>query len=71
MPAKREVIERKGDKRYARGDKEGQFTNDQTSVGKSFPAESALKGQEGCAERQGDRETRKNASRGLHSMIAI
>ena len=38
--SKREVIQpHKGDKRYARRDKEGQFTNDQVNVGKSLGAD--------------------------------
>jgi len=59
MPAKREVIEPKGDKRYARRDKEGQFTKDQTSVGKSLAADRRTKAKKVVPKGQGDRGDQK------------
>lgn len=56
---KREVIEpNPGDKRYARRDKEGQFSKDQTDVGRSSAADqrqqSGTKSKPGYGDR-GDR----------------
>ena len=58
----RQLIEPKpGDKRYARRDDKGQFTDDQTDVGRSLAADRrqhsktpAKKGQGDRGDRQGD-----------------
>ena len=58
--SKREVIEpHKGDKRYARRDKEGQFTNDQVNVGKSLGADRRSKAKTVVPKGQGDRGDQK------------
>ena len=61
MSAKREVIQPKpGDKRYARRDKEGQFTKDQTSVGKSLAADRRTHAKTVVPKGQGDRGDQKS-----------
>lgn len=58
--SKREVIQpHKGDKRYARRDKEGQFTNDQVNVGKSLGADRRSKAKTVVPKGQGDRGDQK------------
>ena len=58
--SKREVIEpQKGDKRYARRDKEGQFTTDQVNVGKSLSADRRSKAKTVAPKGQGDRGDQK------------
>ena len=59
MPAKRELIEPKGGKRYARRDKEGQLTQDQTSVGKSLAADRRTKAKKVAPKGQGDHGDQK------------
>ncbi len=57
----RELIEpNKDDKRYARRDKDGQFTSDQTSVGKSLAADQRQKSKTAAKKGQGDRGDRQN-----------
>jgi hypothetical protein len=61
MSAKREVIQPKpGDKRYARRDQEGQFTKDQTSVGKSLAADRRTHAKTVVPKGQGDRGDQKS-----------
>lgn len=56
---KREIIEpMPGDKRYARRDDEGHFTNDQTDVGKSSDADQRQHSQTKAKPGQGDRGDR-------------
>ncbi len=62
MPIKREVIKPKeGDKRYARRDKEGQFTQDQVAVGKSLAADRRTKSKTVVPKGQGDRGDQKKS----------
>ena len=56
----REVIQpHKGDKRYARRDKQGQFTDNQVSVGKSLAADRRSKAKTVVPKGQGDRGDQK------------
>jgi len=56
----REVIEpHKGDKRYARRDKQGQFTEKQVNVGKSITADKRTKAKTTVPKGQGDRGDEK------------
>jgi len=56
---KRELIEPKlGDKRYARRDGEGSFTDDQTDVGKSSAADQRQHAKTRAKQGQGDRGDR-------------
>jgi len=58
----RELIEpNQGDKRYARRDKEGQFTSDQTKVGKSLAADRRHKAKTVSKKGEGDRGDRKSS----------
>jgi hypothetical protein len=60
MAIKREVIEPKpGDKRYARRNKEGQFTENQASVGKSLAADRRKHAKKVVPKGQGDRGDQK------------
>jgi hypothetical protein len=60
MAIKREVIQPKtGDKRYARRSKSGQFTDDQTSVGKSLAADQRTRAKNVVPKGQGHRGDRK------------
>jgi hypothetical protein len=57
---KREVIQpHSNDKRYSRRDKEGQFTTDQVSVGKSLSADRRSKSKTVVPKGQGDRGDQK------------
>jgi hypothetical protein len=56
----REVIKpHKGDKRYARRDSQGQFTEKQVNVGKSLAADRRTKAKTIVPEGQGDRGDEK------------
>ena len=56
----REIIEpNKGDKRYARRDDQGQFTQDQTNVGRSLSADRKRKAKTVAKKGEGDRGDRK------------
>ena len=57
MPAKRELIEPKGDKRYVRRDPEGRF-KESDDVGRSLAADQRKKAKPG----QGDKGDRKRKS---------
>ena len=58
--SKRETIEpNKDDKRYARRDEQGQFTNDQVPVGKSLTADRRSKAKTVVPKGQGDRGDQK------------
>ena len=62
MQRKREVIEpTPGDKRYARRSKEGQFTADQTDVGRSLAADRKNHAKKVVPKGQGDRGDQKRA----------
>jgi hypothetical protein len=63
MPArKREVIQPKaGDKRYARRDKNGQFSEDQVAVGKSLAADRRTYAKKVVPKGQGDRGDQKKS----------
>jgi hypothetical protein len=57
--SKRELIEpTPGDKRYARRDEQGQFTSDQTDVGKSLAADQRRRSSTKAKPGQGDRGDR-------------
>lgn len=57
----RELIEpNKGDKRYVRRDKNGQFTSDQTDVGKSLAADRRQHSKTPAKKGQGDRGDRQH-----------
>lgn len=56
----RELIEpNKGDKRYVRRDDQGQFTDDQTNVGKSSAADQRQHSKTPAKPGQGDRGDRQ------------
>lgn len=60
MPLKRELIEpHTGDKRYARRDVKGQFTEDQVAAGKSLAADRRTKSKTIVPKGQGDRGDQK------------
>jgi hypothetical protein len=56
----RETIDTGNSKRYVRRDKEGQFTKDQTSVGKSLAADRRQKAKTVAKKGEGDRGDRKS-----------
>jgi hypothetical protein len=57
---KRELIEpHAGDKRYARRDEQGQFTDDQADVGKSLAADQRQHSKTPAKPGQGDRGDRQ------------
>ena len=59
---KREVIEpHKGDKRYARRDSQGQFTDSQANVGRSLATDRRSKSKTVAAKGQGDRGDQKRS----------
>jgi hypothetical protein len=61
---KRELIEpHKGDRRYARRDATGHFTEKQAAVGRSLAADRRSKSKTIAKKGQGDRGDRKSASR--------
>lgn len=58
----REIIEpHKGDKRYARRDSQGQFTEKQVKVGKSLSADRRTKAKTTVPKGQGDRGDEKRS----------
>ena len=58
----REVIQpKKSDKRYARRDQQGQFTNNQVIVGKSLAADQRSKAKTAAPKGQGDRGDQKKS----------
>jgi hypothetical protein len=58
--SKREVIQpHKGDKRYARRNEQGQFTDNQVNVGKSLAADRRGKAKTVVPKGQGDRGDQK------------
>src|ERR1700745_3856861 len=60
--SKREVIEpNKGDKRYARRDAQGQFTESQVNVGRSLAADRRSKSKTVAPKGQGDRGDQKKS----------
>ena len=62
MPEKRTIIEPpKGDKRYIRRHEQGQFTEDQTDVGKSLAANRRTHSKTAAPKGQGDRGDQKKA----------
>jgi hypothetical protein len=57
---KRELIEpNKGDKRYVRRDQQGQFTDDQTDVGRSLAADQRQHSKTPAKPGEGDRGDRQ------------
>jgi len=63
MPAKRTLIEPKGDKRYIRRDDSGQFTEDQVNVGKSLASDRRTHAKTVAPKGQGDRGDQKKSSK--------
>jgi hypothetical protein len=61
MPAKRELIEPKGDKRYVRRDAEGRF-KESDDVGRSLAADQRKKAKKVAKPGQGDKGDRKRKS---------
>ena len=62
MPRKREEIEpTKGDKRYARRDEQGQFTESQDDVGRSLKQDRKQSARGAAPKGQGDRGDRKRS----------
>jgi hypothetical protein len=61
MPAKRELIEPKGDKRYVRRDNEGRF-KESDDVGRSLAADQRKKTKTVAKPGQGDKGDRKRKS---------
>ena len=60
MPSKRETIQpHAGDKRYVRRNKAGEFTSDQTSVGRSLAADRRSQAKTVVPKGQGDRGDQK------------
>jgi hypothetical protein len=55
----RELIDTGNSKRYIRRDEQGQFTKDQTSVGKSLAADRQRKAKTVARKGEGDRGDRK------------
>jgi hypothetical protein len=57
---KRQVVQpHAGDRRYARRDEQGQFTEDQVAVGKSLAADRRTKAKTVAPKGQGDRGDQK------------
>ena len=64
MPRKRELIEpHEGDKRYARRDAEGRFTEDQVDGGRSLAADRKSKSKTVAPKGQGDKGDQKRPKR--------
>ena len=64
MARKREIIEpNAGDKRFARRDAEGRFTEDQTDVGRSLSADQRSKSKTTVPKGMGDRGDQKKPKR--------
>ena len=64
MARKREMIEpNEGDKRFARRDAEGRFTEDQTNVGRSLAADRRNESKTTVPKGMGDRGEQKKPKR--------
>ncbi|PYP80927.1 MAG: hypothetical protein DMD35_03385 [Gemmatimonadetes bacterium] len=64
MARKREMIEpNDGDKRYARRDAEGRFTEEQSNVGRSLSADRRTKSKTEVPKGMGDRGEQKKRKR--------
>jgi hypothetical protein len=64
MPRKREVIEpNEDDKRFARRDEEGKFSDDQTDVGRSLASDRRSKSKTTVPKGMGDRGDQKKKKR--------
>ena len=64
MPRKSQLIEpHEGDKRYARRDAEGRFTEDQVDVGRSLAADRKSKSKTVAPKGQGDKGDQKRPKR--------
>ena len=64
MPRKRETIEpNEGDKRFARRDAEGQFTEEQSNVSRSLSADKRSKSKTTVPKGMGDRGEQKKPKR--------
>jgi hypothetical protein len=64
MARKREIIEpNAGDKRFARRDEEGRFTEDQTDVGRSLSADRRSASKTTVPKGMGDRGDQKKPKR--------
>ena len=64
MARKREMIEpNEGDKRFARRDAEGRFTEDQTDVGRSLAADRRTESKTTVPKGMGDRGEQKKPKR--------
>jgi hypothetical protein len=64
MPRKRELIEpNEGDKRYARRDAAGRFTEDQVDVGRSLAADRKSASKTVVPKGQGDKGDQKRPKR--------
>jgi hypothetical protein len=64
MPRKREMIEpNQGDKRFARRDAEGRFTEDQSDVGRSLTSDRRSKSKTVVPKGMGDRGDQKKPKR--------
>jgi len=61
MPSREVIQPRKGDKRYARRDQQGQFTDNQAIVGKSLTADRRSKAKTVVPNGQGDRGDQKRS----------
>jgi hypothetical protein len=61
MSARELIQPHKNDKRYARRDKQGQFTDDQVNVGKSLAADRRSKSKTVVPKGQGDRGDQKRS----------
>lgn len=62
MRSKRTLIEpKRGDKRYVRRNSQGQFTEDQTAVGKSLAADRRTHAKTTVPKGQGDRGDQKRS----------
>jgi hypothetical protein len=61
MPSREAIQPRKGDKRYARRDQLGHFTDNQVSVGKSLTADRRSKAKTVVPKGQGDRGDQKRS----------
>jgi hypothetical protein len=60
MPGRETIEPHKGDKRYARRDDAGQFTGDQTDVGRSAAADQRQHSNTPAKKGQGDRGDRQS-----------
>jgi hypothetical protein len=60
MTARETIEPNKGDKRYARRDEKGQFTDDQVDVGRSLAADQRQHSKTPAKKGQGDRGDRQS-----------